>query len=93
MKIEIYAVRDSAIGAFNRPLFFRSRGEAVRSFQDAVSDVKNGFLAHAAHYDFWFLGTFDDANGSFDVSGERVCGAVDFVVPADSPAPVTMGAH
>lgn len=90
MNLEVYAVRDSAVGAFNTPLFFRSRGEALRSFADAVGKEENGFLAHAEHYDFWFLGTYDNASGMFTVAAqpERVCGAQDFVVP-----PATMGAH
>lgn len=84
MKLEMFAVRDNAVGAFNRPLFFRSRGEAVRSFSDAVADEKNGFLRHAEHYDFWLLGYFEDSDGKFTIiEPERVCGALDFVLPAN----------
>jgi len=63
MKLEIYAVHDSAVGAFNRPLFFRSRGEAIRSFESAVNDPSNGFSAHAAHYSFFQVGVYDDGVG------------------------------
>ena len=82
MKIEVYAVHDSAIGAFNRPLFFRSRGEAIRSFQDAVADEQSGFRAHASHYSLHQIGTYDDSTGLVEpMSPERVCGATDFLLP------------
>lgn len=80
MILEVYAVHDAAIGCFNQPLFFRSRGEAVRAFQDASRKEPN-FVAHAADYSFYFLGTYDDANGAFSTGEpDRVCGAKDFVV-------------
>lgn len=89
MKLEMFAVHDAAVGAFNRPLFFRSRGEAVRSFTDAVADEGNGFKAHAEHYSFWYLGSFDDADGSFVSASqpERVIGAVDVALPDSKPKP------
>lgn len=83
MKLEAYSVHDSAVGAFNAPMFFRSRGEAVRSFQDACADPKAGFASHAEHYSFYWVGSFslDSAEFISIASGpERVCGALDFVV-------------
>nr|QJB19023.1 MAG: nonstructural protein [Microvirus sp.] len=81
MKLEAYSVHDSAVGAFNRPQFFRARGEAVRSFADAVANPEAGFRAHAEHFSFWRVGYFDDADGLFEpVKPERVCGAVDFLI-------------
>lgn len=85
MKLEIYAVHDAAVGAFNRPLFFRSRGEAIRSFKDAVANPEMGFSAHAEHYSFFQLGTFDDSDGAVDrIVPDRVCGALDFIEPSQS---------
>lgn len=80
MKLEIYAVHDSAVGAFNQPLFFRSRGEAVRAFQDAVGKDAN-FVAHPDHFSFWLIGFYSDDNGRVEPipEPERVCGARDFV--------------
>lgn len=83
MSLDICAVFDSAVGAYNRPLFFRSRAEAIRSFQDACANSENGFSAHAEHYSFWRLGTFDETTGVLTHLHEpdRLCGALDFVVP------------
>lgn len=87
MKLEAYAVFDAAVGAYNRPMFFRSRAEAVRSFQDAVRDPQSSLGAHARDYSWCYVGDFDDSSGMFEpVSGPpvRVCGALDFVV-GDEP--------
>lgn len=82
MILEMYAVHDAAVGAFNKPLFFRSRGEAVRSFQDAVRDPANGFGTHGADFTFWYLGGYDDSTGRVICDApERVCGAKDFILP------------
>lgn len=78
MIVEAYAVHDSAVGAYNQPLFFRSRGEAVRAFQDACGKESN-FVAHPADYSFFRIGQFDDQTGVFTpVEPERICGANDF---------------
>lgn len=87
MKLEVYAVHDSAIGAFNKPLFFRSRGEAIRSFEQGVRDPANGFVSHPEHYSFWHVGYYDDATAEFiGIAGgnDRVCGANDFLVSSKS---------
>lgn len=82
-----FAVRDAAVGAFNAPMFFRSRAEAVRSFSDACLDPKAGFTSHAKDYDFWYIGGFAQSNGQFVALAdgpERVCGALDFLITPSS---------
>lgn len=80
MKLDAYAVFDAAVGAYNRPMFFRSRNEAVRSFQDAVRDPQSGLGSHSGDYSWWFVGQFDDSSGEFiPVKPERVSMASDFV--------------
>ena len=80
MILELYAVHDAAVGAYITPMFFRSRGEAIRSFQDAVLDPKSQFGSHAADYSFWHVGMWDDSDGVVTpVRPDRVCGAKDFL--------------
>jgi len=88
MKLDMYAVHDSAVGAYNRPMCFRSRGEALRSFADAVSQEENGFMRHADNYSWWFVGHFDDESGSLIPAqpAERICGARDFVASLAVPS-------
>lgn len=79
MLLSMFCVMDSAVGAFTPPVSLRSRGEAVRSFQDACNDPQRGFTAHPEHYSFWLVGTFDDSTGIVtSLEPERICGALDF---------------
>jgi len=80
MKLEAFSVADSAVGAFMQPFFARSRGEAVRFFQDGCVDPKSQWAAHPEHFSLYHIGSWSDENGLFtpvDVP-DRVCGALDF---------------
>lgn len=80
MIYKCFAVHDAAVGAYHPPQFFRARGEAVRSFQDAVARPEAGFRNHAEHFSFWQVGEYDDSVGLLTAcEPERVCGAVDFL--------------
>nr|AVQ10209.1 DNA binding protein VP5 [Gokushovirinae environmental samples] len=69
----VCAVRDAAIKAFNTPMYFRTREEAIRSFGDAVRDSKNAdFANHASDYSMWYLGDWDD-NGSLSPLSSPDC--------------------
>ncbi|QCQ85048.1 nonstructural protein [Blackfly microvirus SF02] len=91
MKLQIFTVFDSAVGAHLQPFFSRSVGEAIRSFQDAVNDPKSQFASHASDYTLFLHGTFDDAGGVFSTSpAERVTSALELVFKysdPDTPAP------
>ena len=63
---QLFAVYDKKVGAFNTPLSFRSKGEAMRSFMDAVQDGKQTFARHPEDYVFMHLGSFDDETGVLD---------------------------
>lgn len=81
MKLSVFTVYDAAVGAFMTPFFTRSRGEAIRSFTEAVNDPKTGFHKNASDYTLFMLGTFDDAGGQFDTAPpERVIAALELVV-------------
>lgn len=69
MKMRVYAVLDKAVAAYLNPLLFRSHGEAVRSFQDAIANEGSQFAKHKSDYAFCHLGFYDDNLGAFD------CGA------------------
>lgn len=78
MKLRLYAVLDKAVQAFNAPLVFRSEGEALRSFHDAVVDPKTQFNKYKRDYSFCFLGYYDDSIGAFE------CGAPVVVAEAST---------
>lgn len=78
MKMYVFSVFDKAVGAFLQPFFVRSRGEALRSFTDAVNDPKSQFHNHLLDYTLVCHGEFDDGSGLFS-SGEpeRIVSAVE----------------
>ncbi|UDN67820.1 nonstructural protein [robinz microvirus RP_136] len=95
MKMLIFSVYDSAVGAHLQPFFSRSMGEAIRSFQDACNDPKTQFNSHASDYTLFLLGSFDDGGGVFDTySPERVSSALELIIDIrDSDTPAAWRAH
>jgi hypothetical protein len=82
MILEVYSVFDKAVGAFLPPIFIRSRGEMMRSFQSAVNSPDHQFAAHAADYTLMALGLWDDQSGMFSaIDPERVIGALELLEP------------
>lgn len=73
-KLQVVAVFDSAIQAFNRPFFVPAIGMAVRSFADEVNRnaPENPMYAHPD--DFWLshLAEFDEESGTFIMVDVRV---------------------
>lgn len=63
MKTFFFSVRDSKVGAFMPVFQARSRGEAVRSFMDAIATPDHQFAKHASDYELFQVGEFDDENG------------------------------
>ncbi|QCQ84932.1 nonstructural protein [Blackfly microvirus SF02] len=63
MILGVYSVFDNAAKAYLPPIFFRSKGEAVRGFVDAINSDGHQFQKHASDYALFELGSFDDSNG------------------------------
>lgn len=66
MRLRLYAVMDKAVQAYNPPMCFRSEGEAIRSFYDAVKQNGTNFNKFKRDYAFCFLGHYDDNLGQFE---------------------------
>ncbi|UDN67791.1 nonstructural protein [robinz microvirus RP_120] len=84
MIYRMFAVLDKKINAYNTPLFYRSKGEAIRSFSDACLKEDN-FKAHAEDFVWCYLGTYDDETGKGEWCHvpEIVITALDVVVTSD----------
>lgn len=82
MRLQVFSVRDNAVGAFLPPFYVRARGEAVRSFMEAVGDPQHQFAKNPDDYVMYFLGEFDDNAGMF-IGGEptRIIGALECFGP------------
>lgn len=62
---KVFSVRDEKIEAFLPPFFARARGEAIRSFQQAVLETGHPFAKSREDFVLYELGTFDDVAGRF----------------------------
>jgi hypothetical protein len=74
MKMCVVAVRDSAVGAFNRPFYAPSIGVAVRSFSDEVNRkaADNIMSQHPEDFELWYIANFDEELGRFETIDARV---------------------
>lgn len=69
MKMYVCAVFDKKVNAYMNPQFFRTKGEAMRAWMDAVHAEAAPFKRHAEDYVFCFLGYYDDLSGNFENVG------------------------
>lgn len=65
MKMQVFSILDKAVGAYLQPFFCRAKGEALRSFIDAVGDEKGDFCKHPDDYVLFWVSEFDTESGIF----------------------------
>lgn len=63
MRMSVYSVYDTKAEAFLQPFFAPTHGSALRSFADAAQDEKHQFHKHAADYNLFHIGYFDEEKG------------------------------
>lgn len=67
MKINMYALFDSAAKAYISPFFLAEDGQALRTFSDNVnSDHENNISRHPDQFTLFKLGTYDDSNAKIE---------------------------
>jgi hypothetical protein len=65
--LKVFSVYDSKVGAYLQPMFFRSKGEAIRAFSSAVADTDHQFHKYASDFTLFELGSWDDLKAKFDL--------------------------
>lgn len=89
MKLLVCSVYDKAVGAYLKPFFARSEGEARRSFADACNDPQMDFNKYSSDYLLVKMGEFDDNSGLFvTVDPVRLVSASECIVIGPDPGPV-----
>ncbi len=63
----ICSIYDSKANAWLTPMFFQSNGQAIRSFSDAVNDLKTDFGKHPDDYTVFQLGHWDERMGEIQL--------------------------
>ena len=62
--LRMCSIYDCKAEAWLTPMFFQAKGQAIRSFSDAVNG-ESEFAKHPDDYTLFCLGTFDDSCGEF----------------------------
>ncbi len=61
--LTICSVYDAKTAAFHNPMYFQTRGQAWRSFADAVNQPDSDFNRHPEDYCLEQIGTFNPHTG------------------------------
>ncbi len=85
MKLNIYTIFDTASGAYMRPFFLQSDGQAMRLFKDMASDAEHEIGKHPEDYSLFRIGIYDDNKAEL-IPEQRECLATALEVLADSKA-------
>jgi len=64
MMKKMFAVYDSKVEAYMVPMFFRSKGEALRVFMDAANDEKSALSQHSEDYTLFEVAEWDELTGT-----------------------------
>lgn len=85
MLLKVFSVFDAKVGAYLPPMFFRSKGEALRAFASAVNKEGHDFNTYAPDYTLFELGDFHDDSANFLLhnSPKSLGVAVEFISPVN----------
>jgi len=64
MKLNIYAIFDTAAGLYGRPIHAQADAEAIRAFKDIAVNADHDVGKHPEDYSIHRLGIYDDNNGN-----------------------------
>lgn len=63
MKSKLFVVYDCKVGAYMTPFFMRSKGEALRAWQQIANDEQSNICKFPADFTLFEIGEFDDESG------------------------------
>lgn len=66
MKLKIFTVYDSKAEAFLQPFFIKSKGHAIRAFQELTNDKTHQFGKYPADYTLFEIGEYDEEKGTIE---------------------------
>ena len=71
MKLNVYAIHDSAVGAYNNPMFFNTDGEAIRIFQNEANREDSMISQHPEQFTLFRIGTFDTNTAMIEIEPKK----------------------
>lgn len=84
---QVLTVYDSKTEAYFLPFFAKTLGEAIRSFEDAISDPQHVFAKHLEDYTLFHIGEYDDSNALYTRKTPQITlgKAIEFIRPGPRP--------
>lgn len=67
MKHEMFVLYDSKALFYGKPLFFRSTGEALRSFMTVSNDMETQVGQNPEDFFFYHIGSYDDEKAAVEM--------------------------
>lgn len=64
-KLLVYAVYDSKVQTYAQPFHMRTKGEALRGWQEVANDPNTQIHKHAEDFSLMELGEYDEQTGQF----------------------------
>lgn len=75
MNLKVYTVYDVKAEAFLNPLYFQTRGQAIRAFSDTARDSSSMIGKHPHDYTLFEIGEYDQLKGEVKMYDAKVpCG-------------------
>lgn len=62
--MKIFSVHDSKAEAYLTPIYFKTKGEAIRAFETACKDQNTNFAKYPSDYTLVEIGEFDESTSS-----------------------------
>jgi len=88
MKLKVFCVFDSKISLHLQPFFFPATGQALRAFEEAVSDSKTSFAKYPADFTLLEIGTYEESTGLFEMLPVKINlgTALEYIRPSNNDA-------
>jgi len=79
---KIFSIYDEKAEAHLQPFFFDTNGQAIRAIVDCLNDPNHNFARHTSDYTLFFIGQFDDSDGTITVNKTSLGNLVEFKTQA-----------
>lgn len=81
---KMFSVYDSKVGAYLQPFFMRSKGEALRGFQELANDPNTQFAKYPSDFTLFEIADFEERTGKITPHKAKISLglALNFVKPA-----------
>lgn len=80
MKINLYAIYDSASGVYDGPHKGQSDGAILRQFGDMCNNPEHDIGRHPADFTLFFVGTWNDGTGEMvDKTTKKIANGIELV--------------